>query len=45
MNVEIIMSKEAREVTLADLCNGLTLSECITTQVYDEANEEATCLY
>ena len=45
MNVEIIMSKEAREVTLADLCNGLTLSECITTQVYDEANEEATGLY
>ena len=45
MNVEIIMSKEAREVSLADLCNGLTLSECITTQVYDESNEEATGLY
>ena len=34
MSVEIIMSKEEKELTLADLCNGLTLSECITTQVY-----------
>ncbi len=36
MNVEIIMSKEAREVTLADY---------IINDVYDEANEEITGLY
>ena len=36
MNVEFIMTKEAREVTLADY---------IINEVYDEANEEITGLY
>ena len=45
LDAEIIIQQNELMTTLADLCNGLTLSECITTQVYDESNEEATGLY
>ena len=45
MNVEFIMTKEEKELTLADLCNGLTLSECITTQVYTGTDGENGLYY
>lgn len=45
MNVEFIMTKEEKELTLADLCNGLTLSECITTQVYTGTDGENGIYY
>ena len=45
MNVKVIMSKEEKELTLADLCNELTLAECITTKVYDESKVDETGLY
>ena len=45
MSVEFIMTKEEKELTLADLCNGLTLSECITTQVYTGTDGENGLYY
>lgn len=45
MNVEFIMSKEEKTPSLADLCNGLTLSECITTQVYTGTDGENGLYY
>ena len=32
MTTKVIMSKEEKELTLADLCNGKTLSDCVKTQ-------------
>ena len=32
MSTKVIMSKEERKLTLADLCNGKTLSDCVKTQ-------------
>ena len=32
MTTKVIMSKEERKLTLADLCNGKTLSDCVKTQ-------------
>ena len=45
MNVEFIMTKEEKTPSLADLCNGLTLSECITTQAYTGVDGENGLYY
>ena len=40
MTTEISMTKEENIPTLADLCSGKTLAECITTEVYTEDGAE-----
>ena len=45
MSVEIIMTQEEKTPSLADLCNGLTLSECITTQAYTGVDGENGLYY
>ena len=39
MTTEISMTKEEKIPTLADLCSGKTLAECITTEVYTTDGE------
>ena len=46
LEMEVVLQKDRIEPpTLADLCNGLTLSECITTQVYTGTDGENGLYY